>query len=435
MLQLEKQGYQTLKQIAFNCGKKSVSSGKLFCKLNNIIPDYSYPFSKGTIEYYSPEKSFLIGEFVRKDNNRIKNIKRNPLLNGKSITELQKKYGISSKTVKKYNLTTEEDFINYVNIPLSPVTICKKNGIRISIFRTWNPGIEPTEENIKNFAEVYKKLSLDEKKHHKAQLQSDWNKSLAGLQAKKKAKCAIDSLSEFEKKESVRKCKEAKEKNGTLGWNAQCKYLYNGKGYNKTELSVQLEHPDWVRIDKAVFQYEINNKKYDYVPDFYDTYNKQYIEIKGQNFFDEQGKFIDPYNQNRLKKKLITSDEYCDFQKKADAKYQCMVENNVKIIIDSSKEIKDIIKKYSKECERYRIKSATYIKSVRKGVKLTNEERISLSKKHTKPFICINTGKIYTSLRECADELNIKSVTSITNVCTGKNKKTKNGYVFRYVDN
>ena len=431
---LERKGFKTLKQIAKECGKQSISSGKLFCSLNNIKPDVSFPYARGSIDYYSPSSSALIKEFVSKANNEIKNIKRNPNLEGLSRSELAKKYNISFKTVKKYNLIKEEDFQKFSSKPLSPTTLCKKYGIRLCIFQSWNPGAEPTETNIKIFSEKYKSLTQEEKKLHRSQQMKKWNQSPEGLLAKEKAKEALNNLSEDEKKESVKKCKAAKEKNGTLGWNAQCKYIYNGKGYNLTELALQLEHPEWKRIDTAVYKYTVDEKTYDYVPDFFDTEKKQYIEIKGQNFFDKNGKYIDPYQLNRLKNGTITEAEYNGYQRRADSKYKCMIKNNVRIIIDSSDEVKQIVKKNKNLCKNYQSNSASYTSGARKGIKLSEKEKIALSEKHSKPFICINNGKIYKSLRKCADELNIKSVTSITNVCIGKNKQTRNGYIFKYLE-
>lgn len=82
------------------------------------------------------------------------------------------------------------------------------------------------------------------------------------------------------------------------------------------------------------FEYTVNNKIHKYFPDFC-IENKLY-EIKGTQFFNESGEFIDPYKNNMLK---------------AKCKYQCMLDNNVKIL--KEEDIKPILKyiteKYGKD--------------------------------------------------------------------------------------
>lgn len=78
---------------------------------------------------------------------------------------------------------------------------------------------------------------------------------------------------------------------------------------------------DWVDIDGV---------KHKYIPDFciIRGESKEYIEIKGDHFFDKDGNFIDPYNKSD------------DAQKNAKLKYECMMRNNIKIL--TSKELKSL---------------------------------------------------------------------------------------------
>ena len=81
-------------------------------------------------------------------------------------------------------------------------------------------------------------------------------------------------------------------------------------------------HPD------ISFEYEYNNKKHYYYPDF--LINNELLEIKGDQFFDKDGNYINPYNKSENENIRIK------------AKYQCMLENNIKIVRHDA--IKEIIK-------------------------------------------------------------------------------------------
>lgn len=63
------------------------------------------------------------------------------------------------------------------------------------------------------------------------------------------------------------------------------------------------------------FEYEYDGKKHVYHPDF--LINGKLYEVKGEQFFDEKGKMINPYNRN----------DYTDGL--AEAKHQCMLQNKV----------------------------------------------------------------------------------------------------------
>lgn len=70
------------------------------------------------------------------------------------------------------------------------------------------------------------------------------------------------------------------------------------------------------RNTKVSFDYVFNGKKHKYFPDF--IIDNSFVEIKGDQFFDKDEKMINPYDslQNGL----------------YEAKHQCMLQNNVKIL-------------------------------------------------------------------------------------------------------
>ena len=65
------------------------------------------------------------------------------------------------------------------------------------------------------------------------------------------------------------------------------------------------------------FRYGIDNDFHYYHPDFYLIDKDQYIEIKGDQFFDKNNKFINPYDKKHNKQKVI--DEY----------YKCIKQHSI----------------------------------------------------------------------------------------------------------
>lgn len=111
------------------------------------------------------------------------------------------------------------------------------------------------------------------------------------------------------------------------------KYKYNDIFFDS---SWELNYYIWL-IDNNVnfkyhpdisFKYECNNQIHYYYPDF--LINDEFVEIKGDQFFDKNGNFINPYNKNP------------DIVVRYKAKYQCMLANNIKILKYS--DLKEIIK-------------------------------------------------------------------------------------------
>ncbi len=80
-----------------------------------------------------------------------------------------------------------------------------------------------------------------------------------------------------------------------------------------------------------IFSYEFNGRQHKYFCDF--LVNNENIEIKGAHLFKD-GKLYFPY---------INADNYEECQHKLDAKYECMLQNNVRIILSDSDEMREII--------------------------------------------------------------------------------------------
>ena len=419
VMEIEQLGYKSIKQIVIEAGKQNKQTAIDFCLNNNIKPDYRIKHGRGDIWYFSPEKVELIKQFISQDSNLLKNLTRNKNLHGKSKYELCRLYGISPKVVKKYNFKTEEDYIAYSEKrkKLSPETICNKYGIRYSTFMSYNPEKDPTEENIKAFAEEYKVLSPEEKKKHRAERMSENNR--LHPEWKQKAREAIYKMSEEEKKEQVRKCFDSRRKNGTYGYNGNAKYEFNGKRYNLLELCFQLEHPEWERLTSYYITYG-NNKKY--FPDFRDTTDNTIIEIKGRHLirYDENGEWY-----------LINLQS----QKKEIEKTECLKNNKVHLILDNSDESKFVKTKWSETAKQYLKQGiGTYIDSGKKGKRLSEKEKADFRKKNCRPIVCLQfPDEIFYGYTDAAEKTGVNN-TVIKNYLSGKTKHIKQGYIFIYLE-
>lgn len=93
--------------------------------------------------------------------------------------------------------------------------------------------------------------------------------------------------------------------------------------------------------------YEFEGKIHMYFPDFQLLDNNVFIEIKGIHFFRPDGMMFNPFRY-----KGQSNAEYERSCRQYEAKYQCMIRNNVRIILDPS----DEVYKYKKYAEdRYGI--------------------------------------------------------------------------------
>lgn len=120
-----------------------------------------------------------------------------------------------------------------------------------------------------------------------------------------------------------------------------CKYKYNDIFFDSSwelifYLYLSSNKIEFEYHPSISFEYKYENIKALYFPDF--KVNNKYVEIKGLQFFENKnpnGKMINPYNRNE--------------DAKYEAKHQCMIKNNVKIITDINcfltEEIKNIVER------------------------------------------------------------------------------------------
>lgn len=126
---------------------------------------------------------------------------------------------------------------------------------------------------------------------------------------------------------------------------SQQRYFYNDIKFDSSwELAYYIwltdNNMDFEYQPNISFEYNVNGKIHKYFPDF--KINNEFIEIKGNHFFNEFGDLINPYTKELLKEKQ-----------------QCLLDNKIKIL--KSEDLKDIIKyiklKYGKNyLKNFRIK-------------------------------------------------------------------------------
>lgn len=123
-------------------------------------------------------------------------------------------------------------------------------------------------------------------------------------------------------------------------WGCSEPYIYDGVSFDSSwEVAFFIYHKDNgddIKRCDISFEYMYNNKVFHYYPDF--ELNGEIIEIKGLHFFkdmDINKEMINPFdsNQNGL----------------FEAKHQCMVSNNVKIITDCNEYISYVNNKYGRD--------------------------------------------------------------------------------------
>ena len=127
------------------------------------------------------------------------------------------------------------------------------------------------------------------------------------------------------------------------------RYVYNSISFDSapelayyiwlTDHNVQFEYSPAIRI-----QYEFNGKKHFYMPDF--IVDGQLIELKGDHFFNENGEMMNPFRYPDW-----SDEQYKQSCALYEAKRQCMLNNNVKILKsdDYSLYIRYIENKYGKD--------------------------------------------------------------------------------------
>lgn len=100
----------------------------------------------------------------------------------------------------------------------------------------------------------------------------------------------------------------------------------NGKTYDssweyKFEQYLIENKIDYIyQSDKTFTWYDVKGESHEYIPDFYLIENNEFIEIKGDQFFDKNGNYKSPHDK--------TEEDF----KNSKLKYECMVKNKVKIL-------------------------------------------------------------------------------------------------------
>lgn len=113
---------------------------------------------------------------------------------------------------------------------------------------------------------------------------------------------------------------------------AKQKYEYDGICFDsKPELAMYIflkdREVEFTYQPNVHFTYICNGIEYQYFPDY--IVNGQLVEIKGKHFFKEDGTMCNPWAHSQ--------DEIYE------AKHQCMVANNVKILLDDSCEVEEAV--------------------------------------------------------------------------------------------
>lgn len=118
--------------------------------------------------------------------------------------------------------------------------------------------------------------------------------------------------------------------------NRRKKYYYKGQSFDSSwELAYYVYNVDnnnYIIREPISIKYVFENKEHYYIPDF--MVNGRLIEIKGPQFFKE-GKMICPFDES-------LNDTF-------EAKHQCMIKNNVEIIMNCDKYIQYITEKYGQD--------------------------------------------------------------------------------------
>lgn len=167
-----------------------------------------------------------------------------------------------------------------------------------------------TLESKKKKSETFKKHSVEFKESQRKKTEETIIKNYG-------------SLKEFYKQKYEKYSKTCLEKYGVSNYRTLCKskrIKYDDLNFDSTwELAFYLYHKnqnDLILREPIKLEFECNGIKHFCFPDF--SVNGQLYEIKGNHFFDENGKMINPYDktQNEL----------------YEAKQNCMLLNNVKFI-------------------------------------------------------------------------------------------------------
>ena len=167
---------------------------------------------------------------------------------------------------------------------------------------------------LKKKSEIAQKISLawfqkseDEKKQIREKQKQTWkNKTFLEKQF---------SLQKFRQTWS----QKSEEEKRQIRSKAIHKYIYDNEYFDSSwELALWIyakDHNEGIERCPTTIQWFFENKKHEYYPDF--LYKNELIEVKGEQFFKENGDLYNPFDRS--------------LDKIMKAKQQCMLENSVKI--------------------------------------------------------------------------------------------------------
>ena len=315
---LKSKGFKTFTELATSLGKNIKPSEVASDFLNSL---------KGvkikTRVYYSPEDLKKIEDYLSIP--RIEKIKRTKLT----------KYGITNYNNREKYKQTCLDKYGFENISQLEEIKDKKKKTCLEHFEVDNP---LKLESVKQKAQEEYKKNLEEIKEKIKQTCLDKygvtsaNK-LKTVQIKKEATC----LQHFGVKYGCLLSKPGKYIFNNVIFDSSWElsyYLY----LKKNNINFQY-HP----TDKEFIYFDSNNKKRIYYPDF--KIDNEYIEIKGDQFFDKEGNLFFPYSDN-INEEIKTKNKF-ELMKKE--KIKILRFKDLKPILKFVKDNFGDLKKYKKE--------------------------------------------------------------------------------------
>ena len=242
----------------------------------------------------------------------------NKYLHEKQVEGLEKKYGVSNssyikETIVKRAITFEEhkkDPYFLKNIQIKKTNTILKNMEENENYKN-DILIKRKETLIKKYG-VNHNFKIPEVIEHRKK----YFLETFGTEVPSKAKSVIDKIKLSWRNKSPKELHEIQKKrtrkyvyNDILfdSWPEVCAFIY----YEKNNI-------DFIYKPELYFEYYYNNEIHRYFPDF--LVENELIEIKGDHFF-ENGKMINPFNRS--------------LDGVFEAKHQCMIDNNVKILTSS----------------------------------------------------------------------------------------------------
>ena len=258
-------------------------------------------------------------------------------------TKLKKNNGKyeSEETIQKKRATKLQHFgdANYNNSQKMVETKRKKNNGKYESEETIQ---KRKNTNLKHCGFEFNFQSPENKEKSKQTCNSTYNVPFTAQSQQKKDNTEKTCLKKYGVKHHMQYPEIAKK--------TRVKYVFNDIGFDS---SIEIAYYIWLSDHQIpfeyqpniTFEYQFNNKVHKYLPDF--KVNDTIVELKGTHFFNNDGIMQCPFNHT------------LDLQ--YEAKHQCMLQNNVKIVLSDSAEMKEVLqyidakygKNYIKQFKNY----------------------------------------------------------------------------------